>query len=194
MGDDGRVIVLETSRLTVRTFEPADLAALARLHRDGTAHRCVGTAEPHGRGRAESSIRRAGQQGAAPTQGTWAVVDRASRAFVGECGLRELEGGPAVEVDCLIGSAHRGRGLATELLDALLCHGFTHLGLDRIVAVASPDDLASVRLMEKLSMRFAREGGYYGRDCLLYEIDRAEWEAAHPESAPEPDPLADDEE
>ncbi len=192
IGDDDRVIVLETARLTVRTFAAPDLPELDRIYRTSVARRCVGTGEPHGRERAELAIRRATEHGPY-AYGTWAVVDRSSGAIVGECGLRELEAGPSVEVDCLIDSAYRGRGIATELVDALLGHGFARLGVERIVAVARPDDLASVRLMEKLAMRFAREGSFYGRDCLLYEIDRTEWGASHPDVTEEADAPEDDE-
>lgn len=42
-----------------------------------------------------------------------------------------------------------GHGFATELAAGVVQYGFAVLGLDRIIAVASPDNLASRRVLEK---------------------------------------------
>jgi RimJ/RimL family protein N-acetyltransferase len=48
---------------------------------------------------------------------------------------------------------HRGQGYATEAARALMDYGFNSLGLHRIHADTSSDNLASWRIMERLGMR-----------------------------------------
>jgi RimJ/RimL family protein N-acetyltransferase len=64
------------------------------------------------------------------------------------------------EIGWALGVEHRGRGYATEAARALMDYGFKTLGLHRIHADTSSDNLASWRLMERLGMR---------REALLRE-------------------------
>ena len=73
------------------------------------------------------------------------------------------------EIGWVVGRPHQGRGYATEAALALLDHGFSRLGLHRIIATCETDNLASVRVMEKLGMR--REAHF--RQC--YRHDDGRW-------------------
>ena len=48
------------------------------------------------------------------------------------------------------------RGYAREAASGVLAHAWAALGLTRIVAITSPDNAASIRLLEKLGFRFER--------------------------------------
>jgi RimJ/RimL family protein N-acetyltransferase len=91
-------------------------------------------------------------------------------------GLQILEDGPEVELGYKLGPEYRGRGYATEAGRAWLAYGFETLGLDRIVAVAWPENAASWRVMEKLGMTRVGPGHHYGHETLLYRITREEFE------------------
>jgi RimJ/RimL family protein N-acetyltransferase len=60
------------------------------------------------------------------------------------------------EMGWALGVEYRGRGYATEAARALMDYGFNSLGLHRLHADTSTDNLASWRMMERLGMR--REG------------------------------------
>ncbi len=66
--------------------------------------------------------------------------------------------------------SHWGRGLATEAARAALRDGFERAGLQRIVAVAHPANLASRHVMEKLGMQYERDAQHKGIDVVLYAI------------------------
>lgn len=68
-------------------------------------------------------------------------------------------------------------GYATEAARAWLSYGFETLGLERIVAVAWPENTASWRVMEKCGMTLAGRGHHYGHETVIYELTRAEFEA-----------------
>lgn len=58
-----------------------------------------------------------------------------------------------VEVGYRLMKSFWGQGFATELAKGLLAYGFKELGLPRIIAVARPENKASLRVMEKAGMR-----------------------------------------
>ncbi|MFJ8687795.1 GNAT family N-acetyltransferase [Micromonospora wenchangensis] len=54
--------------------------------------------------------------------------------------------------------AHGGRGYATEAVTAMVAYAFTRLGVRRITAGCFADNLASVRVLEKVGMRREQHG------------------------------------
>ncbi len=90
----------------------------------------------------------------------WTVEARASGEILGDCGVIPLEGrGPEIELGYRLRRSAWGRGLATEAARAALEHALTPsdaggLGLQRVVAVADPDNEGSRRVLDKIGLRF----------------------------------------
>jgi len=63
-------------------------------------------------------------------------------------------------------------GSATEAAARLLRYGFEELRLDRIVAVAVPENIASQKVLTKLGLRLAGRGVFYGAECCYYGVER----------------------
>lgn len=82
--------------------------------------------------------------------GMYAVIERASGRFLGECGLRYLEDGTVPEISYGLLPEARGKGYAREAATATLRHGFDTLGHRRIVAFARGDNAVSRRMLETL--------------------------------------------
>jgi len=81
--------------------------------------------------------------------------------------------------------AHAGRGLATEVAEALVRLSFTELGVAMVQADVFAPHLASQRVLEKVGMRrigmtpAGTEGGGHPRmDDYLYAVTAAEWAAS----------------
>ena len=88
---------------------------------------------------------------------TVAVVDKAIGRLIGWVGLGPLEFDTArVELYYGLAEIYWGRGLATEAARAMLDFGFRSLALPEIVAVVSPENKASGRVLEKLGMKYLR--------------------------------------
>jgi ribosomal-protein-alanine N-acetyltransferase len=94
----------------------------------------------------------------------WAIDESADGdAVVGIAGLIWVEGhGPEVEAAYLVRRDRWGRGYATEALRAVLDVGHRELGLERIVALAYPENDASRHVMEKAGMRPDGTADAYG--------------------------------
>lgn len=94
----------------------------------------------------------------------WAVDERDDEPLVGLCGLMWVEGhGPEVEAAYLFRRDRWGRGYASEALRAVLQIAHGELGLERVVALAYPENDLSRRVMEKAGMRADGEQQAYGR-------------------------------
>jgi ribosomal-protein-alanine N-acetyltransferase len=99
----------------------------------------------------------------------WAVVERATGALVGEAGLIPFGGeGPDVELGYAFGRPYWGRGFATEAARAVLAEALGPLGLERVVAVTKPVNLASQRVLAKLGFVPAGRREVWDAEQLYY--------------------------
>jgi ribosomal-protein-alanine N-acetyltransferase len=167
---------LETPRLLLRPFASGDGPAHARLYAKPEVTRFLAGGPFLGEAaarRSRAALELFVNHWAGHGFGVWAVLDRATGAFIGQCGLKYLPESPEVEILYALDPPYWGRGVATEAARAALRHGFETTGLDRIVAVARPEHHASHRVMEKLGMAY--EGVvevYGGLRAVLYAISR----------------------
>jgi RimJ/RimL family protein N-acetyltransferase len=100
----------------------------------------------------------------------WKLLPREGGRLIGFCGLQPLPGTPDVEIGWWLARVWWGQGLATEAARAALGDGFARVGLSRIVAIAQPANIASIRIMLKLGMRYERMTDPYGVPVALYSI------------------------
>lgn len=72
---------------------------------------------------------------------------------VGMSGLIKRDALPEVDIGYAFLAAYRGHGYAYEAACAVLQHARA-LGFERIMAITSPDNIASIRLLEKCGLTF----------------------------------------
>lgn len=77
------------------------------------------------------------------------------RLPIGTCGLIHREFINEIDVGFALLPAFWSQGLAAEAAAAVMAYGHTQLGIKRIVAVVSPGNVASIRVLEKLGLRYA---------------------------------------
>lgn len=174
---------VETERLRLRPWEADDLDALAAIFAEPDFWRY-----PFGRGltreETERFLERQIDHWATHGFGMWAAESRGGAQLLGYIGLAIPtwlpEVLPAVEVGWRLRPDHWGRGLATEGGRASLRHGFEELGLDRIVSIFVPDNVASGRVMAKLGLTtvLTTTDPGSGAPVEVREITRYAWRAA----------------
>jgi len=125
------------------------------------------------------TIRRYETDGVAP----WAAVPRGAGVVIGYVGLSVPhflpEVLPAVEVGWRLHPDWWGRGLATEGARAAVRYGFAPLGLDRLISIYEPDNVASGRVMDHLGFTFERATlGPRGEKVHVRELHRRDWQEA----------------
>jgi [ribosomal protein S5]-alanine N-acetyltransferase len=102
--------------------------------------------------------------------GLWLLRDRATGLMVGRGGLQYTDaiGGFAVEAAWAIAPERWGEGLATELAISSVSVAFDALGLNEVVAITLPHNLASRRVMEKAGFGYDRPIEHVGLEHVLY--------------------------
>jgi [ribosomal protein S5]-alanine N-acetyltransferase len=88
--------------------------------------------------------------------GLYRVDLKHSGEAVGMCGLIKRDTLPDVDIGYAFLPGHWGRGYAEEATRATLTHAHV-LGLRRILAIVSPGNERSIRLLEKLGLRHERD-------------------------------------
>jgi len=166
------LLPLETERLRIRPFEPErDAGPLHELWGDAEAMQFipggVKTSVDETRERLET-LRARGRHG----WGFWAIEERESGRPVGGVGLFPLNWeGPEIELAYHVVPSVWNLGYASEAATAALAAAWD-TGLDHVVAVAIPGNVASRRVMEKLGMSFEGSTRYRDFDVVRYSIER----------------------
>jgi len=183
---------IETGRLRLRRYEDRDLADIVKFTRDADFWLARNISWPA----TEEGVREywETQRGVEPDQDPkWfdLVIElKADGRAVGSVGLGFAKVGDFRQgtIGWLLGKGHRGQGVATEAVRALLAAGFEDLGLHRISGRTGRDNERSWRLMERVGMR--REAHFREshvvkdewRDEFVYAILADEWRASNPAS------------
>ena len=88
-----------------------------------------------------------------------------------------IEGIDDVEVGYAFYPQFWGRGLATEISRACLDFARDRFGLDTVIAVTTPSNLASQNVLRKIGLTYEREVTLEGRVWFLF---RTRFQAANP--------------
>jgi ribosomal-protein-alanine N-acetyltransferase len=109
--------------------------------------------------------------------GVWAVIYKKNQKLIGHCGLKFLENTSEIQVGYLLLKSYWGKGLGTEAATATLKYGFETAKIEKIVAIAKPENIASRRVMEKVGMKYEKDDYYYDNDVVYYSISRQAYQA-----------------
>lgn len=167
--------VLQTDRLVLRPFTPADAARVQACLADReVARQTLTIPHPYPAGAAAEWIAKHEPWWAAGKQMIWAITREG--LVVGAIGLVFVRQQRRAEVGYWIAREAWGAGIATEALRAVIAYGFDALGLHRIEAQHYRENPASGAVMRKAGMQ--HEGRLRGvvfrdgvpRDNELYAI------------------------
>jgi RimJ/RimL family protein N-acetyltransferase len=86
--------------------------------------------------------------------GLYRVELKDSREPIGICGLLKRDSLPDADIGFALLPRYWSKGYAFESASAVLAHARDTLGLKRVLAVTSPDNVASINLLEDLGFRF----------------------------------------
>lgn len=149
--------VIETERLNLREATEADAPFVLELLNDAdfirnVADRGVRTLEDARRYVAEKFVEGYRRDGF----GFWVVESKEANTPAGVCGLVKRDVLPGVDVGYAFLPAFRSKGYASESASAVMCYARETLGLGLLYAIVNPENALSVRVLEKLGMRFER--------------------------------------
>ncbi len=117
---------------------------------------------------------------------TWfqlVLLDRETRGVIGDIGVHFKDPeGHQCELGCTLAKEYQSYGYATEAMKAVITYLFDALNKHRITLSMDPDNLASVKLSERLGFRLEAhfkesylQNGIW-KDDLVYAILNKEWQ------------------
>ena len=149
--------VIETPRLALRQLTVEDDAFIYELVNDPAWLRFIGDRGVRTVADARAYILKGPVASYAQHGfGLWLTLRKAGGVPIGMCGLIKRETMEDVDVGFAILPEFREQGYAFESASASLNYGRDVLKLKRIVAVCSPDNAGSIRVLEKLGLRYEK--------------------------------------
>ena len=108
--------------------------------------------------------------------GFWAVELRTTGEVVGATLCQPIPGGDGdYEIGWHVFPAHQFNGYATEIGRGAAEYGFNGLGLQQVIAVVIPDNVASLAVARAIGMRAeGRTSRYYGVEAELFTLSATE--------------------
>lgn len=165
------MLILETNRLILRGWTPADELPLYAICSDPVVMRYVGDGAPWSRERTrqfiEESLATERQYGYC----RWPLILKDDGLLVGFCGFTPTENG--AEIGWRLARGYWGQGLATEAAQAVLKFGVEKLGFQRVTATVQSGNEASLRVAEKLGMAVEKRIERNGREVLMLVANAA---------------------
>ena len=174
--------IFETPRLLVRTWDPgADAAPAFEIYRDPEVMRYLGFPTGAPRKSVEEqreALEKTIARYAALNDGTgaWAIVRKPDDQIVGTCLLKRLPDADKkdtndIEVGWHLGRPYWGNGYATEAGRGAIEYGFNVLKLPAIFAVVYAENVASIRVTQRLGMTpLGKTDKYYGVELELFRV------------------------
>ncbi len=142
---------LETARLTLRAMDESDAPQLVEIYKDAILTRFMGAGPSVVAQEVLHIERHREQHYDRKGYGILAFVHRETGELIGRGGFMHIavDGEELIELTYLLGAEYRKQGFVTEAVQELLRWAREELKLDHVVALIHPDNVDSVRVVER---------------------------------------------
>ena len=100
--------------------------------------------------------------------GHWALTLAETGRLFGWCGLEFLEDTNETEIGYLLSRSFWGKGYATEAASSSIQFGKNEVGLQEIIGLTDPLNIASQRVLKKSGLIFTRKQVYFGMEMFRF--------------------------
>jgi len=151
-------IILQTPRLILRQFTEADAPLILSLNSDPEIVKYIHEPTLKTVEHAQEILNNIILPQYQNNLGRWAIHTKNNMDFIGWCGLKYRPELDEIDLGYRLMQKAWGHGYATEAAQASLKHGFNDLNLKLVTARAHIENLASIKVLEKIGMDFIGEG------------------------------------
>lgn len=166
---------IETARLRLRLFTPADLDRMCEITRNPEVMRYIGYGHPLTREETQTNLNMIMSGFRRRGYGRWALERRDTGALIGYCGLSSGNPEVGIELAYMLARDEWSKGLVLEAGRASLRYGFETLGVNSIAGLTLHDNLRSRTVLERLGMRFICDAHYFDFACVHYALASEDW-------------------
>lgn len=105
--------------------------------------------------------------------GRWAVIKISSNKFLGWCGLKYDQNLDETDIGFRFFEEYWNKGFATESAKACIDYGFENLNLKTIIGRAMSENIASIKVLEKIGLSFEKEFDFDNQNKgVIYKIEK----------------------
>ncbi|TBR58567.1 GNAT family N-acetyltransferase [Westiellopsis prolifica IICB1] len=166
------MIVIETPRLILRHFTLDDIDELAAIYADPVVTKFY--PKPYTREQTQQQVERIMNMYKERGWSLWATIYKADHKLIGRCGLmlQLVDEQQEVEIGYLLAKEYWGQGLATEAAIACRNYGFQELGLNRLISLIDPRNIASQKVAIKNGMKYEKNAQMWDKSLCVYAIQK----------------------
>lgn len=170
--------ILKTERILLRKFEDSDALAVFEFGSNKEVQRYTG--EPlltHLEQARDIIVNTIQKDYVKYGYGRWAVVYRPENRVIGFAGLKYLPEFDETDIGYRILPEYWGKGITTEMCIPIVSYGFDVLKLDKIIGITLPENTASIRVLEKIGLKFQKITSYDDSidEVKWYELLRSDY-------------------
>jgi [ribosomal protein S5]-alanine N-acetyltransferase len=150
----GNTPMLETERLLLRALSTNDVDSLHRISNEPNVPLYLWDDEAVSETTIKGLIAQSDRMFSKERIGVFGIRMRGREDLLGFCGFVRLGGMEESELWYELTQKVWGRGLATEAARACVRYAFEDVGMERVIAGADAPNTASLRVIEKLGMKY----------------------------------------
>ncbi len=154
--------ILETERLFLREFTIDDAQLLIDLNSDIEVIRYTGDGAVEDLDEAKRILTEIIFPQYVNKIGRWAVCLKSTNEFIGWCGIKYIQENDEYDLGYRFFKKHWNNGYATESAKAVMEYGTNILKLKNIVGRAAIENKNSIKVLEKVGLKFKEEGFEHG--------------------------------
>jgi RimJ/RimL family protein N-acetyltransferase len=106
--------------------------------------------------------------------GRLAVIDKTTLKFIGWCGLKYSQEKNEFDIGFRFFKNYWNKGYATETAKKCLEFGFNKLKIETIVGRAMKENIGSIKVLEKIGMKFKENFDFDGQEGVIYELKNSD--------------------
>lgn len=152
------MVILQTKRLILREFNPADAAFILTLLNNPSWLQYIGDRKVRTLQEANNYLENGPIKSYRENGFGLSMVElKKSHTPIGICGLIRREVLENADIGYALLPEYTGLGYAFEIVSSTLEHAKNKLGLDTVVAITTANNEQSIRLLNKTGMRFEKK-------------------------------------
>ncbi len=161
--------ILRTQRTYLKEFTNSDIDSLASLLADPEVMRFSMTG-PMTKEETQKLLRSWIENYKIAINSPWAIIYEEQLIGFAGFDVRIVEEQEKRQITFRLMRDYWGKGLATELAKALKDYAFSKLMLNEFIAIVDPNNLASIRTLEKIGMVYDKTINYEGLDRRIFSL------------------------
>jgi ribosomal-protein-alanine N-acetyltransferase len=168
-------ILIETQRLILKPMSEEDAFNLFQLNNDPEVIRYTGDSSFNSIKEALNFIHSYKDLYNNYGCGRLSTFIKETGEYIGWCGLKYLPNKNITDIGYRFIKHFWGKGYATESAAACLDDGFKRLQLNKIIATAMKENIASINVFKKLGLKYQNDADCGCQPGVVYAITKEEW-------------------